>query len=70
MSVLRILRNLAVLVILTVGGLGLTPRLAMAKKKPPSPPLCTPQGYQCVYYPCCPGLDCVFLGDRAYCEPI
>ena len=70
MSVLRVLRNLAVLVILTVGGLGLTPRLAMAKKKPPPPPppLCTPKGYQCIYHPCCPGLNCVLLGNRTYCE--
>jgi hypothetical protein len=34
MSLLRNLRNLAVLVILTVGGLGLTPRLAIAPSCP------------------------------------
>jgi hypothetical protein len=72
MSLLRILRNLAVLVILTVGGLGLTPRLAMAKKKPP-PPLCTPQGHTCPgsLPPCCPGLQCVsYGGNLSYCDPL
>ncbi len=34
MSFLRNLRNLAVLVILTVGGLGVTPRLALAQSCP------------------------------------
>jgi hypothetical protein len=32
---------------------------------------CTPQGQECppIFPPCCPGLKCEFLGDRAYCEP-
>jgi galactose oxidase-like protein/Kelch motif protein len=32
---------------------------------------CTPKGSQCPPQgpPCCPGLVCVFAGDRAFCEP-
>ena len=50
MSVLRILRNLAVLVILTVGGLALTPRVAGAFLACPSVPCsartaCQPCGF-------------------------
>jgi putative Ig domain-containing protein/galactose oxidase-like protein len=33
---------------------------------------CTPKGGQCasVLLPCCPGLQCVALGNRAFCETI
>jgi len=31
---------------------------------------CTPRGGQCppIFPPCCPGLTCQLLGDRAFCE--
>src|SRR5437667_7712622 len=32
---------------------------------------CSPRGTQCApqFPPCCPGLKCTFLGNRAFCEP-
>jgi hypothetical protein len=52
MSLLRILRNLAVLVILTVGGLGVTPRQAAANQ-------CGGGGARCtIHKPCCVGFVC------------
>ena len=63
MSVLRILRNLAVLVILAVAVLTLTPGSAMAKHR--KPPVCLPQGAFCLgrTTPCCAGLYC----QRYFC---
>ncbi len=58
MSLLRILRNLAVLAILTVGGLGLTPRpAAITCNCQPCAPLCSSHVTGCKY--CyCPLLGC------------
>ena len=66
MSVLRILRNFAVLLTLAVA------------IRPPFHPVpvhiyaCTPAGRQCPPHrpPCCPGLMCVEEGDRDFCESI
>jgi hypothetical protein len=52
MSLLRILRNLAVLVILTVAVLSLNPRPVAAQS-------CQPLGGQCYTLKCCPGSLCV-----------
>jgi hypothetical protein len=53
MSLLRILRNLAVLVILTVAVLSLNPRPAAAQSS------CQPLGWVCTYtLKCCPGGLC------------
>jgi hypothetical protein len=53
MSLLRILRNLAVLVILTVSGLSLVPR-AMTVQPPCRPPgaVCQSQAQCCPYLAC------------------
>jgi hypothetical protein len=51
MSLLRILRNLAVLVILTVGVLASTPRRAAANQ-------CAKGGAPCNHKPCCVGFTC------------
>lgn len=66
MSVLRILRNLAVLVILAVAVLTLTPGYAMAKHK--KPPVCLSLGTFCLgrTTPCCAGLYC----QRYFCVRI
>ena len=78
MSLLRILRNLAVLLILAVAVLASAPRSAAGgdgkhpKPKPPYPwTTCGEVAHECgssFLPPCCPGLACEFLGDRAFCE--
>ncbi len=67
MSMLRILRNLAVLLILAVAVLVSTPRPAAANKKKGA---CAIAGQQCGLdrLPCCHHLVCVaFSGGRAFC---
>ena len=72
MSLLRILRNLAVLLILVV--LASTPRSAAGGdgKHPKQPPrTCGYGGQECgpsFLPPCCPGLVCTYGGDRFFCE--
>jgi hypothetical protein len=63
MSVLRILRNLAVLVIFTLAVLASTPRAAADKPK-----ACEGAGQPCGlgYPPCCHKLVCEF-GGRGVC---
>jgi hypothetical protein len=59
MSLLRILRNLAVLVILTVAVLSLNPRPVAAQSS------CRPLGWVCSYTSkCCPGSLC---GPHGWC---
>lgn len=78
MSLLHILRNLAVLLILVVAVLTLTPRLAAGgdnKHPKPKPSLgrCGEEGQQCGarFLPaCCPGLVCVPASTRAFCEDV
>ena len=66
MSVLRILRNVAVLVILAVAVLASTPRPAEAKKHNrgclASGSLCNPKSL-----PCCSGLCTDLGGTKAFC---
>ena len=65
MSVLRILRNVAVLVILAVAVLTVTPGSAMAKHGKTKPPVCLSLGAFCFgrTTPCCAGLYC----QRYFC---
>ena len=70
MSVLRILRNLAVLVILAMAVLG-SPRPAVAKKKGGGG-ACLGLYASCPnrYFPnepCCPGLRCAFVATHTEC---
>jgi hypothetical protein len=63
MSLLRILRNLAVLVILAMAVLG-SPRPAAAKKQ-----VCLQLFEPCGFtIPCCRGLVCGSVGDRSICQ--
>ena len=72
MSLLRILRNMAVLVILALAVLG-SPRSAAAKKTKCKPVVgCRIQGEPCGgRFVCCCGLVCVGgSGNSAYCKPL
>jgi hypothetical protein len=64
MSLLRILRSLAVLVILAMAVLG-SPRAAAAKK---TKSFCVTLGEDCGRYPCCRGLVCGSVGNRSVCQ--
>jgi hypothetical protein len=64
MSLLRVLRNLAVLVILTVGSLGLIPR-TMAATCLGGGAACT-NGNQCCSHACMGGRCCYFVHGH-YC---
>jgi hypothetical protein len=64
MSVVRILRNLAVLVILAMAVLG-SPRPAAAKK---TKGFCVTLGQDCGRYPCCRKLVCGSVGNRSVCQ--
>ncbi len=66
MSLLRILRNLAVLVILAMAVLASTPRPAAAKKQ-----VCLQEFEQCNgTIPCCRGLVCGSVGNRSICQSL
>jgi hypothetical protein len=77
MSLLHILRNLAVLLILAVAVLVSTPRPAAGgddkhSKPKPGPGRCSEVGQECasILPPCCPGLVCVPASTRAFCEDV
>jgi hypothetical protein len=63
-SLLRVLRNLSVLVILTVGSLGLIPRTMAAQSSCHGVGTACTSGKQCCYYPavaCERGHCCYFI---------
>jgi hypothetical protein len=68
MSILRLVRNFALLAVLALAAHA----AAGANKHPkPGPGRCGVVGQQCgapILPPCCPGLVCVPASTRAFCE--
>jgi hypothetical protein len=68
MSILRLVRNFALLTVLALAAHA----AAGADKHPkPGPGRCAVVGQQCgapILPPCCPGLVCVPASTRAFCE--